>query len=212
MKYVISLILVIGMLTQTTLAAEQGYVKIKDLQALEQRLSIATQEVQSIQSTFIQEKHLEYLDAVITSEGKFWFRKTNYLRWEYTEPFSYLILLNQSRFTIKDEDKKNEFDLNENPAFKKVIELISGAVQGSLLKENDFEVEAWENSSSYLVKLRPAEKKMKGILSRIEMVFDKKDLRISKVIMRENQQDYTVIQFIDRKINEAIPDSIFHLN
>ena len=193
----------------TAFAETNRFTSIQDTTNIEKKLLEASQKTDTISSDFIQEKHLEYLDAVITSKGKFWFKKQSYLRWEYVEPFSYAIILNNDIFVIKDADKRSEFDLKANTAFKEVIELISGAVQGNLMKDDKFTVKAFESSSQYMVEMTPKQTKMKSILRNISMIFNKADLSVQKIKMVESEEDYTEITFINRKINEKIPESVF---
>ncbi len=75
--------------------------------------------------------------------------------------------------------------------------------------DKNFAVEAYENSSSYKVKLRPKVAHLKEILSQVEMYFSKKDMSVYKVKMVENEDDYTEINFNNRKLNEKISEDIF---
>lgn len=191
------------------MAQEPVYKALTNTGQLEKRLTASSLKTTTIQADFIQKKHLEYLDAVIESEGKFRFKKKASLRWEYTKPFQYTIVLNNDKFTIKDANKKSEFDLKSNPAFQEVIGLISGSVQGTLVSGNKFHVKAFESKTQYQVKLEPKSRKMKEILKIIIMFFNKSDLSVSRVKMVENEEDYTDITFKNKVINEAIPESVF---
>ena len=112
----------------------------------------------------------------------------------------------------KDEEKIIEFDINSNQAFQEVNSLIISSVKGSLLEEDKFEIDAFENSTTYFVSLIPLDEEMKNILNKIELYFDISSLNISKVKMIENEDDYTIISFTTRKLNESVPANIFILN
>jgi len=90
--------------------------------------------------------------------------------------------------------------------------MIISSVRGTLLKDNKFTISLYQNKSSYLVKLIPKNKEMTKVLKAIELYFSKSDLNIFKVKMIENEDDYTVISFTNKKINETIPANIFNLN
>lgn len=209
MKKILFSFLCLWVMSGTAFGENPQFRPIHDTTEIEKRLLEASHKTQSIRSDFIQEKHLEYLDAVITSKGKFWFKKQSYLRWEYVDPFSYAIILNHDKFTIKDADKKSEFDLKSNKAFQEVIEMISGAVQGDLMKDDKFNVTAFETPTQVMVVMKPKQTKMESILRSINMIFRKSDLSVQKVKMIESEEDYTEITFINRKINEKIPDAVF---
>jgi outer membrane lipoprotein-sorting protein len=188
------------------------YYQVSNLQEVEQKLNANSAKINSIKSDFIQEKHLEFLNDTIITKGKFWFQKENLLRWEYTSPFKYIIVINNGKFIVKDEDKVSEFDINSNKAFQQVNNLIISSVKGSLMEEDMFEITAFKNKTTYLLALVPKDINMKNVLNKIELYFDAETLDVIKVKMIENEQDYTIISFINKKYNETIPSNTFIVN
>ncbi len=204
------LILILFMLSLSSFSQDKAkFYPINNLKELEQDLNANSAKTNTISSDFIQIKHLEYLEDTIITKGKFWFKKENKLRWEYTSPFKYIIVINNGKFVIKDKDKISEYDINSNKAFQEINDLIISSVRGTLLEEDKFNVTALKNASTYLVKLTPKDEKMKEILNKIELYFDIASLDIVKVKMIENKDDFTIISFINRKLNEEIPANIF---
>ncbi len=195
--------------TTIALTPADGYKKISDIKVLEKKVKEFSQSVNTIKSDFLQVKHLDALEVTIESKGKFWFKKENYLRWEYTDPYKYIIAINKDKFIIKNEGKKQEFDTENNKIFKEINNLIINSVRGNLLMDKNFSVEAYENATSYKVVLSPKMVHLKEILSKVEMYFSKKDMSVYKVKMIENEEDYTEINFNNRKLNEKISEDIF---
>ncbi len=185
------------------------FTPVKDLRALEVKLNSNLANIMSIRSDFIQQKQLEYLDETIISKGQFWFKKENQLRWAYDEPFKYAIILNNGKFIIQDESIVSVYDIDSNQAFREINNLILSLVRGSLMEHDKFEIEAFENDTKYLVKLVPKDVTMRKVISNMEVYLDKIDLTVEKIIMHESESDFTVITFINKKLNEQIPDSIF---
>ena len=132
---------------------QEGYIPVKDLKSLEEKINNASTKIQTIKSDFIQEKHLEYLDAVINSTGKFWFKKGNKLRWEYFEPFKYIVVINNGKFTFSDDGDISEYNSKSNSVFQKINDLIINSVKGSLLADDEFLIKAFENSIASLIQL-----------------------------------------------------------
>jgi outer membrane lipoprotein-sorting protein len=201
---IIPCLLLLGFEWQTT-----TFTPVEDLKALEEKLNSNLENINSIQSDFIQQKELEYLDETIVSKGQFWFKKENQLRWAYHKPFEYAIILSKGKFIIQDESTVNVYDIDSNQAFREINNLIINMVKGSLMDYNKFEIEAFENSSQYLVKLVPIDTNMRKVISNMEVFLDKKDLTVGKIIMHESESDFTVLTFTNKKLNEQIPDSIF---
>lgn len=188
---------------------QKSYQPVGNLKELSQILNENAGKTNTIISDFVQIKHLAYLEDSVVTSGKFWFKKENTLRWEYTNPFKYIIVINNGKFIVKDESKKNEFDIKSNKAFQEVNKMIVSSVRGTLLEENMFDIVAFKNATSYLIRLTPKNKNMKSIIQQMDLYFNNKDYTIFKVIMRENKDDYTVISFKNRKINEPISANIF---
>jgi len=164
--------------------------------------------IETIQSSFIQKKQLDFLDETIISTGRFFFQKENKLRWAYSEPFEYVIVIHEGKFLIKDGEQVSTFDIESNPAFTEINRLIVGMVSGNI-NEDKFEMEAFENSSQYKVSLIPLDETMKGVISNMDIFFDKSDLAVAEVLMKESEKDYTIITFTDKKINEPIEEAVF---
>ena len=186
-----------------------GYTEVKDLNVLNGKINENSKKINTIMSDFTQEKKLEYLNELIVSKGKFWFKKENNLRWEYTEPYKYIIVLNAGKFNIFDGKKTSVFDINSNRMFKEINDLIISMVQGNLMASGKFQVQAFENKNSYLLKLVPKDMNMKKVIATTEIIIDKLDYSVTKVVMKENETDYTTIVFTNRKFNETISDNIF---
>jgi len=196
--------------TLTAAAQPYGYTPVDSPEAVAEKLTERAAGIRTIQSDFLQEKQLQYLDETITSKGRFWFRRENSLRWEYLAPYQYTIILHEGMFRIRDGEQVSEYDVASNPVFREINDMIIGMVQGDILKEDRFGMQFFENPESYLVILEPLSGNVKEVITHMEITFDKQELMVTGIIMRESEQDYTVISFLDRSFNEAIPESVFH--
>src|ERR1700752_681669 len=111
MKKLITLIFI------SQFAIAQNFKAVKDTSALKQKIESMSKTVNSIESDFTQEKNLSMLSEEITSKGNFKFKKENMLRWEYSTPYKYLIVINKDKIWIKDEKKTQKYDMNSNKIF-----------------------------------------------------------------------------------------------
>lgn len=208
----IKIIIMLIIAAQTLNSQNNTYVKINDIKQLEAKLNENSNKNNTIQSDFVQNKTIEYLDETIVSKGKFWFKKSNNLRWEYNEPFNYIITIKDGKFTIKDGNKISNYDINTNAVFKEINDLLISMAEGNMIKDDKFFVEAFENKTSYLLKLTPKNENMKNFINKTEVYIDKIDLSVYKIIMLESESDFTEILFTNRKFNEEIRDNIFIVN
>ncbi|PLX10411.1 MAG: hypothetical protein C0597_16765 [Marinilabiliales bacterium] len=193
-------------------AQESGFNKVKDIEEVKSDLSRLTENTTSIQSEFIQEKHLSFLTENIVSKGKFYFKSPNKLRWEYSEPFEYMIVFNDKNIIIKDEEKISSFDTESNKMFSEINNMMIGTIQGNLFKDSErFNVQYFENANQYLLELDPKSSEMKSMIKTIKIYIDKSSISVAKIKMIESSDDYTSIDFKNRKLNEIINDSKFEL-
>ena len=210
MKYKYSAILFFFMFPGSFVFSQGSLTEINNPASFKQKFLEATRKTQTIEADFIQEKNLSILSEKIVTKGRFMFKKEKKLRWEYTEPFHYLIILNNGTMFIQDEEKKSKIDIRSNKMFAEINSIIMGCVQGNLFNdEKKFLSSFFENSGSFVVKLKPMASNLKEYLSEIRICFDKNDLFVTRLEMHEPSGDYTNIDFFGEKINTNLTDEKF---
>jgi outer membrane lipoprotein-sorting protein len=166
----------------------------------------------TISAAFTQEKEMSIMDERILSSGRFSFKKERLLRWEYMQPYSYIVVINNDRIAIRDETRTSQFDTRNNKVFAEVNKIIVGSIRGTLLQDQqNFRITYEDGNSSWIVKLVPLSPGLKGTLSRITLWLDKKDHSVSKLEMAENNGDKTTITFSGKRFNEPVADEKFIL-
>ncbi|MCB2195770.1 MAG: outer membrane lipoprotein carrier protein LolA [Bacteroidetes bacterium] len=193
-------------------AQDNGFNKVNNIEKVKTELAKLTENTSTIQSQFIQEKHLSFLTENIISKGKFYFKSPDKLRWEYSEPFEYIIVFNDKNIFIKDGSKISTFDTESNKMFSEINNMMIGTIQGNLFTDNErFNVSYFENSTQYLLDLEPKLPEMKSMLKIIKIYIDKSEISVAKIKMIESSDDYTSIDFINRKLNQKIDSDKFIL-
>jgi outer membrane lipoprotein-sorting protein len=196
-----------------SLAAQVPQTPMKDINGFKQLLTLMSGKVSTIESDFIQEKNLSVLSEMIISSGHFCFKKENNIRWEYVKPYPYLIIISNNRIFIKDDQNSRQYDIQSNKMFQEMNKFISGCIQGEILKnEKDYQVEYFEDEKNYFVKLVPNAMQMREMLNEVHIWFDRQDLTVARIMMMESGGDYTKIDFLNKKLNAAIPVEKFSFN
>ena len=191
---------------------KDGFSKVMDETSFRQKMVEITNETNAISSNFVQEKQLSFMEEPIVSEGQFFFRKDQKIRWEYESPFKYLVILKGSELLINDEGHINEIDLKNNKTFQEVNATINNSLQGNVWGDTkDFAPTLYQNNTQFLIQLMPLTDQMKSYLTKIEVLFNKDDYQLEEVIMYESGGDFTKISFLNRTINPSIPDAVFEL-
>ena len=203
------MLLVCCMSVLHTYAQTGGFKPVADAAAFKQQFAKASQNTQSIQADFVQEKNLSMLSDKIVSKGKFWFRKENKVRMEYQQPSYYLMVMNGKDIFTKDGQKQNKVSTKGNKLFEQINRITVDCVQGNVFNNPDFSTKALENAQYYRLEMTPVSKALQQYFKTIELLVDKKDYSVSSIEMQEAGGDNTIISFLHKQMNVNIPDAVF---
>lgn len=190
-------------------AQPAGFRVVKDQKFVAEKLKKVSLETSTINSEFIQYKHLDIIENDIVSKGNFSFKTPDKVRWQYTNPYYYLIVMNKGKMWIKDNSKITEYDTKSNKVFKEINDLMIGLLKGNILENTDFITNFFSSDKEILAVLKPKKDEMKDFLAEINIFFDKNDYVVSKIVMNEYSGDYTLIEFKNRKFNTGVSDNDF---
>lgn len=188
-----------------------GYKPVASLDDFKTKFAAASQKTTSIKSDFQQEKNLSMLSEKIVSSGKFWFKKENLVRMEYTKPFQYLMVINNGKVYVKDGQRENTVNTSSNKLFKQINNIMVDCMKGTALNNPDFKVRVFEGSASFLVELTPVPKNLKELFKTINIIVDKKEYGANKIEMHEQSGDNTMITFSNKELNTTISDVLFSI-
>jgi outer membrane lipoprotein-sorting protein len=205
----ILLLVMLMLLSWSAVFSQNSFKPMRDTVSFKKSLEASAQKTNTIKSDFVQEKNLSVLSEKIISKGQFYFKKSNFLRWEYTTPFQYIIALNGDNVMIKDGNKVSKYDVQSNKMFKEINDMMVGMVQGKLLGNKSFKINYLEDEKYFIVQSIPLQKNKKEFLKEIYLFFDKKDIAVSKINFVEPSGDYTDIAFTSRQMNVEIPNEKF---
>jgi outer membrane lipoprotein-sorting protein len=189
-----------------------GYTLLAHTDDFRAAFAAASQKTQSLKSDFVQEKNLSVLSEKIVSHGKFYFRRENNVRMEYTTPFQYLMILAGAHIYIRDGQKENSVSTKSNKLFGQINQLVIDCVRGTAMNNTDFSVRVFEGAQTYLIELTPLAANMQTLFKTISVTVDKKDYTASRIHMLEPSGDYTIITFSNKEINTPLPDALFALH
>jgi outer membrane lipoprotein-sorting protein len=191
------------------LAQQPGYTKVENAAEIQKKISSKAQTIHTIESNFVQEKNISVLSEKIISKGHLTYKEPSKLRWEYTTPFNYLVILNQGKLFLKDENKSNKVDMQSNKMFQEINNLIVSSVQGNVSDLKNFKVIVFQNHDTYLFEMTPVSGTAKDFFSNIHIYFSKSDLGVQKINMLEDGGDYTLISFTKNDYNVEVSDEKF---
>ena len=195
----------------TVSAQYQGYKPVNDIANFKKIFATESAKVMSITSDFTQDKTLMALTEKISSSGKFWFKRTNRVRIEYTKPFTYLMVMNGDKMLVRDNEKENKINVKSNKLFQQINRIMIDCVQGTILDSKDFTTKVFEDGKVYLLEMTPTSKALREFFQTILLTVEKSDYSVKSIEMNEPAGDKTVISFKNKKLNEQVADAVFAL-
>jgi len=193
------------------IASAQNPLDAATIQQIKEGVARTATQTKTISSDFIQEKEMSILNDKIITNGRFFFKQEQFLRWEYTHPFSYVIAIRGDVISIQDEGKVTSFNTQSNNVFAEVNKIIIGSVNGTLLDDDSFTASYIQNKDYFVVSLSPVSAALKESLNRITIYFSKKNFTVDKLEMYESAGDFTRISFSNKQLNQPISDEVFIL-
>jgi outer membrane lipoprotein-sorting protein len=207
-----TLLLITGLTVALQVSAQYaGYKSVNDLAAFKKQFATESAKVQSITSDFVQQKELLALTETITSSGKFWFKRSNRVRIDYTKPFTYRMVMNGDKMLVKDDQKESRINVKSNKLFQQVNKIMIDCVQGTILDSKDFTTRVFENDKTYLLEMTPVSKTLKEFFQTIVLNVEKKDYSVKSIDMNEPSGDKTTITFSNKVLNAQVADEVFAL-
>lgn len=174
------------------------------------KIAKSAQDMKSMQCNFVQTKHLKMLNDKMVSNGIMYYQQPNKLRWEYTTPYSYTFILNDSKVLLKKGERNDVIDVNQNKMFKEIARMMMNSVVGKCLSDKkSFKTSIKEEQSEYVATLIPLKSDMKKMWSKLILHFDRKLSSVIKVEMHEKNGDKTIIELKNTQINKSINAKVF---
>lgn len=172
----------------------------------------ASAEMKSLECDFVQTKHLKILNDKMVSKGKMYYMQPGRLRWEYTSPYTYTFILNDSQVLLKNSTRSDVIDVNQNRIFKEIARLMMNSILGNCLTdEKSFQTDIETKGQEWIATLVPLKKDMKQMWTKLVLHYDSVKKSVVMVEMHEKTGDYTEIRLDNIKINRQIAESTFSI-
>lgn len=176
-------------------------------------ISAASAAIQTLECDFEQSKEVALLDAVMKSSGRLYYMAGGLLRWEYTEPYAYLFVMNGDKVMVGNGANSSVIDIRTNRMFRKISEIIVSGIDGSAIGDTDsFGVSFAEEGDWVVVEMTPLRKDMKGFFSGIRLYFSPEDWMVGRIVLEEATGDSSVITLSGRKLNGKLDETVFEIH
>ncbi|QED36987.1 outer membrane lipoprotein carrier protein LolA [Antarcticibacterium arcticum] len=193
----------------TVVAFSQSPLSNGDLKNFTRGVAIEANNLESLSGDFVQTKYIQLMEESAVSKGKLYYKAPNVLKWEYSAPYNYKILFKENQLFINDDGDKSVTSLRSNKLFEKLVSLISGSINGKLLADREnFDVSFFRQGGKVSAVIISRDPSLKQMFSEIVLIFSE-DHRLHSVQLKEEEGDYTQIDFKNIKLNQKIDPAIF---
>lgn len=192
-----TLLLICCLLAATILCAQTS-TPLPDAQRQEviRKVTLATTRINAMQCQFTQRKQTSMLADPVLSQGSMAYTRPDRLRWQYTSPQPFTLIVNGDSLTLLDPSGNPIKNTNANRTMRGLSSMILGSINGQkLFDDRLFTTQLFDDGKHYRAEMTPRRKEMQRMFQSITFLFDKTTLTISTVILSERKGDTTTIQF-----------------
>lgn len=166
------------------------------------------EQIKTIRSDFVQEKHLQILSRPLISKGVFYYEAPGSLRWEYQSPIRSILLMHEGRVT-RYIWGKNGFRKDSGlslQAMQIVLQEITKWLGGHFDDNPDFTASLEPDRR---IVLTPKKKALSAIIRNIELILSDRPGVIKSVTIYEGEKSFTKIIFKNVRVNEVLKETVF---
>ncbi len=175
---------------------------VTDPTELNNRLSAFARNLKSIESDFVQTKHIDIFNEDVISNGTFLYYDGSKICLDYTRPTAYRMVINGNKLMTISNGQKSVVTLKSNAMMNEMQSMISACMTGNLSAISaDFNLTYTQDDTRYAITVVPRKQAVRQYIARIEIWLNKTDMAVTELIFHENGTDYTRYVFKNRKFN-----------
>lgn len=185
---------------------------VNDIRPVQRRLIAVNRQMKTIDCDFTQYRHLSILENNLISSGKFYFKPDGMIRLEYTQPEASVVVINGEKIKMESGGKTNMYRMSSNPVVTVIKTVFLNCISGNWDElKNDCQIVFLEDKLTYQLDMKPLHKKAQKYVQKIEVVLDKKDMSINRMIITESLNDFTRYVFTNKRFDMPLSDQLFSI-
>ncbi len=186
----------------------QEYKKISSPATCKKSIQDHHKSTKSITADFTEKVHSAMFESPQKGSGKLFYKQSDKIRWEHTEPKKQVILINGKSVKMS-ENGKEVTNATSKAVIKKIQNMMIQMLSGDFLNEKDFNIAYYENANNYKLVLTPKNDRMKRYISQVDLIFEKKALVLKEMSMVEDESEKIVYTFTNTQVNGTIDETKF---
>lgn len=210
-----------ALVLQTSVSAQDSlpHPRQKDLgpserlEALIERVRLAQEGVETLESEFTQRKESAMLVEPVEAKGVFFFSAPDRVRWEYESPNPISILINSDEMTTWYRDIQRAERVSVGRQSQRVLEFLgAGSSMDELLEYFSLTLTLpLDTAEPYMLELKPRFEKVAKRISGMTIWVDPENFLPTRLRYLEADGDITDFTFQRMLINAGVPEERFRL-
>ncbi len=174
-----------------------------------EELRQAAARIKSLQTDFVQEKHLKILRKPVVSKGRLYFSPPGHMRWEYISPIKSVVLMRRDKMDMYlwSEGRWTRDDGRSLEIRRTVLDEISGWFSGQFKETSSFTPSLVSGPPTRII-LAPRQG-LKGFIERVVLTLSRTPGVMESVEIVEGDDAKTRIKFMNVRLNTSLPEKIF---
>lgn len=198
------ILLTIGILLSFTVSAQN----ISTQEQFENELKLKNESVATIKCHFIQTREISVLQNVVQKDGTFYFQRPGNMLLSFDD--GDYIKMTEEWFEMKTGKNTTTTKVSSNPMLRNLSTILSACVVGDFDQMiRGFSIQVQPQSGEWIVTMTPQKGKAASKISQIVLHFNRKTMSLNILKMVEQNGDYTMYSFSDKKFNVAIDRELF---
>lgn len=187
------------------------YTLIPITQEFQDEIKKQSATVIDLSADFVQSKYIVYLNASVESKGRIYFKKPGKIRWQYTEPYEFVLIINEGQFQLADPQNKMHFREKENAYFNEIGALVQESLNGKIMTNNNYDISLFSNSAFYKLSMLPTNSNITEIIEKVEIIIERESFQLHSFSFSEPSGDVTNIRLNNTSTNLSLPNSKFSI-
>lgn len=172
------------------------------------RLSASVGGVQTIETAFVQEKHLAVLQHAISIRGKVYLAKPDRLAWHVAQPVRYTMIMdgNAIRQWDVESGRESRLSLTANPALQVAAAQMRQWFIGDYVRlQSEYRITQESDDPVRLTFVPRPDNPAAGMIDRVTVQFTQDERYLEAMTIVETGGDRTELRFFDTRLDQEIP-------
>ncbi len=180
-----------------------------------ERLSANAADIRTVETEFVQEKHLAIMDRTMTMRGRIFMAKPDRLAWRVDDPIRYVMVMDDKTIRQWDSESGQQtvMELDANPALQVAVGQMRQWFSGDYARlTSEYRITLEQEDPVALIFVPLPENPAAGYIKRVSVRFTDDELYLAGIMIVEKGSDRTELRFHGTTLNREIPSTAWELS